>query len=727
MLGLGYADLAVTAAYLVVVFAIGYWSQRRVHSKEDYFLGGRRFGAWIQTFASFGQATSADGPVGVATTTFRNGAAGIWSALMLVFSTPMFWVTSPWLRRLRVMTMGDFYHERYGSRRMASTYALIATVGMMGLLSAGYTAVTKTAVAMTPKPAAALTAAEQAESVTAAELSRLEALPPRSLTVPETERLRELEALNPRAVFSYLRPTPVVWTICLLTMFNAVMGGLTAAFYTDLLQGVLILVLSTILIPFGWARIDQIYGGHGAMGALRLLHAHLPESFFEAFGSPLLPDFTWYYVAAVSLVAGVTVVTQPNQLVTSGAAKDEHTARVGMVAGSFLKRLCTILWAVAGLSAVLLYSGSLRDPDLVWGHATHELLGPLHLGLVGLMFVGLMAALMSASNALMLTIAGLITNNLYRPLRPGCSESHYITVGRIGGVLFLAGGAAVTTQFDSLLQVLKFVWEFFVIFAAAFWLGLKWRRANRTGAWASILLTFTVLYLLPLVLPTLRPSLRTAPSLLLTTTPTPISHTYSARDMDVRQRERDIAAWRALPAAARVEPEPPPLAVGQSFARVFTPPPQGIFWSQGLHLADGRPAGGGYLYLDLVALHAAGVPLERWPFAAAESLRISLRLCFPFVVLAVVSLLTPREDSPDIERFFLKMRTRVRGGGGAADAADVARSLAQPELTRACMVWPDSDWEIYRWTRTDALGFLCAVGFVFVVLAVLAGAVSLGG
>ncbi len=726
MLGLGYADLAVTAAYLVAVFAIGYWSQRRVHDKEDYFLGGRRFGPWIQTFAAFGQATSADGPVGVATTTFRNGAAGIWSALMLVFSTPLFWITSPWLRRLRIMTMGDFYYERYGSRRMASTYALIATIGMMGLLSAGYTAVTKTAIAMTPKPESALTAAERAESLTAAELSRLEAQPPRSLTEAEVRRLRELEALNPRSIFSYLRPAQVVWTICLLTMFNAVMGGLTAAFYTDLLQGVLILVLSTILIPFGWARIDHLYGGHGAMGALRILHAHLPQSFFEAFGSPLLPDFTWYYVAAVSLVAGVTVVAQPNQLVTNGAAKDEHTARVGMVAGSFLKRLCTILWAVAGLAAVLLFSGSLRDPDLVWGYATHELLGPLHLGLVGLMFVGLMAALMSASNSLMLTIAGLITNNLYRPLRPGRSETHYITVGRIGGVLFLAGGAVVTTQFDSLLQVLKFVWEFFVIFAAAFWLGLKWRRANRTGAWASILLTFIFLYLLPLLLPTLRPNLRTRPGLLLETTPTPITHAYVAKDMDVHQRDREIAAWRALPAAQQIEPAPSPLAIGQSFTRVFTPPPQGIFWSQGLHLVAGQPAGGGYLYLDLVAVQALGVPLERWPFAASESLRITLRLLFPFVVLAVVSLLTAREDSPEIDRFFLKMRTRVRGGGAAADATDVSRALAHPEETRAFKVWPDSDWEIYRWTRTDALGFVCSIGFVFVVLAALAGAVSLG-
>ncbi len=163
MFGLALIDIIVIAIYFLVIIAIGIRSSKRIKSQEDYLLGGRRFGKLVQTFASFGQATSADGPVGVATTTFRNGAAGIWSSLLMVFATPLFWITSPWLRRMRVLTMGDFYEERYASKKMAATYAIIGAIGMMGLLSVGYTAMNKTILAITPKPVELYDAIQTAE------------------------------------------------------------------------------------------------------------------------------------------------------------------------------------------------------------------------------------------------------------------------------------------------------------------------------------------------------------------------------------------------------------------------------------------------------------------------------------------------------------------------------------------------------------------------------------
>ena len=165
VLGLSYLDILVLVLYFGVIVYIGIRSSLKIKKEEDYFLGGRQFGKLFSTFASFGQATSADGPAGVATTTFKNGASGIWSSLLMLFATPLFWITAPWLRRLRITTMGDFYEQRYASRKMAATYALVGTIGMMGLLSVGYKAVTTTAMAMTGKPDSALTATEKIEKV----------------------------------------------------------------------------------------------------------------------------------------------------------------------------------------------------------------------------------------------------------------------------------------------------------------------------------------------------------------------------------------------------------------------------------------------------------------------------------------------------------------------------------------------------------------------------------
>ncbi|MDP2038238.1 MAG: sodium:solute symporter family protein, partial [Ignavibacteria bacterium] len=396
--GMSIIDIIVIAIYFALVLGIGFWSGRRIKNQEDYLLGGRKFGKLIQTFASFGQATSADGPVGVATTTFRNGAAGIWSSLLMVFSTPLFWITSPWQRRMRIITMGDFYEERYCSKKMAATYAIVATVGMMGLVSLGYSAMSKTILAITPKNVSDYSIEERKEYNLANELSTLEAKDSQSLSEKEKERLKELRTINPNSLFSYIDESTLIWIVCLVTLLYAVMGGLEAAFYTDMLQGSFIIILSIILIPFSWSKITEVYGS-GGESALKILHEKLPESFFEIFGSPTVIDFTWYFIITAALVAGITVVTQPNQLVTNAAAKDEQSARFGFVTGVFIKRFCTILWGVLGLSAVLLYTGKIRNSDLLWGYATHDLLGPAGFGLVGLMVASLMAALMSTATA----------------------------------------------------------------------------------------------------------------------------------------------------------------------------------------------------------------------------------------------------------------------------------------------------------------------------------------
>ena len=726
MPGLQIADIIVIVLYFAVIISIGIRSSRRIKNREDYLLGGRKFGKVIQTFASFGQATSADGPVGVATTTFHNGAAGIWSSLLLVFFTPVFWITSPWMRRMRLLTMGDFYEERYGSKKMAGVYALVAAVGMMGLLSVGYKAMSTTILAITPKSYSEYTVKEKHEYQLAEELSSLESRDFNSLTGAQQARLRELRLIKPQSSFSYYSQSLLIWIVCFVVIAYAVLGGLEAAFYTDMLQGTFIIFLSVILIPFSWSRIAHLYGNGNITSALQILHNKLPASFFEIFGSPSLIDFTWYFIIAASLVAGVTVVTQPNQLVTNAAAKDEHSARFGFVTGVFIKRFCTILWGVVGLSAILLYTGKIQNSDLVWGYATYDLLGAVGFGLIGLMIASLMAALMSAGSALMLTVSGLLLHNIYLPLVPGKSERHYVWASRIFGGLFLIGGTIISLQFDNIFEILKFIWEFFVIFAPAFWLGLKWRRANRQGAWASILITLFVFYVIPLVLTAIVPSLRTDKTMLLRTHPSPVTRSYTAREFDVQQRDKEIAGWNELNAEHKAVGEcPEKLIAGEKFTKKYELPSKAIFWSKQPELNKaGILEARGYFYPELVILHAVGFKLQNEPYALNETIRMMIRLVFPFIILIIVSLLTKRNNDEVTERFFIKMRTRVRGLGAETDAADLIESFTYPEKTKKMLLFPKTNLEIYKWNKQDTLGFLFSIVVVFIVLGTLYMAVS---
>lgn len=120
--------------------------------------------------------------------------------------------------------------------------------------------------------------------------------------------------------------------------------GLEAALISDLIQGVFILLLSVMLIPFAADKINSIYGGTGLMGAFEALHEQKSMSFFQILGSPKALDFTWYYIAAIGFMGLVTATAQANTFVTPSSSKDEYSARFGMTFGIYLKRLVTVLW-----------------------------------------------------------------------------------------------------------------------------------------------------------------------------------------------------------------------------------------------------------------------------------------------------------------------------------------------------------------------------------------------
>ncbi len=727
MYGLQWIDLAVIIGYFFFVIAIGIWSMRRIKNQEDYFLAGRRFGKFIQTFAAFGQSTSADNAVGVTTTTYSNGIAGVWSSLLYLFTTPMYWMTMPWMRRLRLITLGDFFKERYGSKLMACVYAVIGSIGMMTIISVGFSAMSKTVVALTPKTAQELTAQERTEYQMAEELDALQARDFRSLSPSEQARLGTLTVQKPRKMFFHLSPDILIWIVCVIVIIYAVMGGLEAAFLTDTLQGIFIIILSILLFPFAWSRMNSIFGGSGVMDAFRTLHSQLPEAYFEIFGSPSAIDFTWYYIVMLTIMATINVMIQPNALVATGSAKGEYECRFGFVTGCYMKRACTVLWGLLALFAVVLYHDKVHDPDLVWGYATLDLLGPLNIGLVGLMIACLMAALMSTADCLMITGSSLLTHNIYRTIISNRSERHYVSVGRILGAVVVIGGALLAIQFDTILQQLKFWWELNVMVAAAFWLGMKWRKANRAAAWCSILTTATLFFVLPSILPMILPQLRENDALLKTTQARVITRTYKAHEMDVISREVEIEKWQQLPESKRVNtPRPEPLTAGRSFEKTYQLTPKSIFWTKGIKMGpNGQTFGSGTLSLELVLLDKIGVDLGKNPYALNETIRIFIRTSVPFLILLCVALFTRPDDKAMIDRFYVKMKTPVLTDH-KADVKELELSYANPGRFNHKKLFPNSNWEFDKWNRTDTVGFVISLVVAIGIVGLLVSVLSIG-
>ena len=442
-------DYLVLLAYFLVMIGIGVYSALRIKAQDDFFMGGRSFGKLLQTFAAFGAGTGSSDPVNTARTTFTSGMSGMWSVMYWLLVTPFYWIAAVWYRRMRHLTLGDWFVERYHSRALGAGYCVFGLLFYMVYGSMLFSAIGKVAA-----PLIAF------DSFTLAG----QAYPIEYLLVP---------------------------VIGLVVLLYGIMGGLHAAYYTDLVQGLCIIFLSIILIPYGLAALVDKFGdpaNESLWMGFQYLHQRLPEEHFHIVGSSSSSEFPLHRIIAVVIINLVGIVVQPHFIATGGgSAKTEQTARVGLVAGNFLKRFCTIGWVLTALIALALYADNpelSRDPDTPWGVASRALLGP---GLTGLMLACLLAALMSSVDAYMIVGSGLVVRNIYAPyIAPSASEAQYLRVARLTGIIVVGGAVVVSLFYMNVFKQLQLTWIFNILFAAPFWVGLYWRRATLAAAWLTV-------------------------------------------------------------------------------------------------------------------------------------------------------------------------------------------------------------------------------------------------
>jgi Na+/proline symporter len=426
MLGISLIDLFVILVYVSGVVWLGWHMKKHVTNSGDYFMGNRRGSKIMMIMNALGAGTHTDQAIAVSGATYGIGLAGIWYQWVYLFSTPFYWLLAPIYRRVRYITTGDFFEERYGSA-LGSAYALMGLTYFtleVGLILKG----TGTAI----------------------------------------------DAITGGAI-----PAEVV--VILLTLFflaYSVLGGLVSALFINLLQGSFIFVLSFLLIPFALS----------AGGGLSAMKAKLPEYMFS-FVAP--HEVTLFFIVMVVLNGLVGVVVLPHHMGVGGAGKSEMGCRSGFTFGNFMKRFATLGWAYVGVLTAALYPGlSAANREDAFGIAVSNLLPH---GLVGLMIAAMAAMVLAASHNYMVGGSALFTRNFYRKYyKRDSSDANDLKVARIASLVVVVGGVALALTLSSVVQGIKYVWQFTAFFGIAFWMGVIWRGANRYGVWASLVTTIGV-------------------------------------------------------------------------------------------------------------------------------------------------------------------------------------------------------------------------------------------
>jgi len=282
----------------------------------------------------------------------------------------------------------------------------------------------------------------------------------------------------------------IVVAMTVMFMLYSFVGGLVAAAWTDLFQGILIIVLSFMLIPLGWSLV----GGLGGMKA-----SLEPFRFSLATPSGVGP----WAIAMLTVNGLVGIMAQPHQLAAVGTGRDERTCRIGMLFGNMVKRVCTVGWALVGLivSAMIAQghasAAALGDPENAFGFACRLLLFP---GALGLMIASILAANMSTCSAFLVDSGALFTEGLYRRhVAPDRPDRHYLWVGRISGfVITMLGVVYAMYLIESVLYTFLLTETLATFIGIGVLGGIVWPRANRWGAVASLVVAlctnFTLYY-----------------------------------------------------------------------------------------------------------------------------------------------------------------------------------------------------------------------------------------
>jgi SSS family solute:Na+ symporter len=245
-------------------------------------------------------------------------------------------------------------------------------------------------------------------------------------------------------------------------------GGQMSTVLSDLFMGVLVLTIYTFLIlPFVW-------NAAGGLNGLR----QLPPDFWSLSSRELSPG----YIFSLSFSSSVGGIVAPALFSWIVVGKDERTA-TQCAWGHLWKRAITLLFALYGMLFLICRPG-LADAEMAWGVVMKEI---IPVGVQGLLVAGFFAALMSTVNTMATAASALSVDYIFkRQLFPGRSNLFYLKSARVSAFLFVFLSYLLTRQFTTLVEFIEVVSSFLVFLSVPLYFGIIWRKSNREGMWAAL-------------------------------------------------------------------------------------------------------------------------------------------------------------------------------------------------------------------------------------------------
>ena len=450
-------DLVIFIAYCALILFVGLFVSRKKKGEErdagDYFLAGRGLAWWAIGASIIASNISAEQFVGMSGSGYAIGLAMAtyeWIAALGLIIVAKYFI--PIFLEKKIFTMPQFLEERF-DKRVKTVMAVfwLAVYMFINLTTILY-----------------------------------------------------LAALTIEKVMGF----PMIWGIVGLAAFAgiySIYGGLKAVALTDVIQ-VVFLIGGGLITTY--IALNMLGGGEGVWQGVTNLYTQAEDKFHLILDKshPSYKDLPGISVIVGGLWVANLYYWGCNQYIIQRAlaAKSVGEAQNGMLFAGFIKLLVPLLVVIPGIAAFAL-NAPLEKSDEAYPWLLSNL---LPVGVKGIAFAALTAAIVSSLASMMNSISTIFTMDIYRSyFRKDAGQQELVLTGRWASFGSLLIAVSIAPMLSGLDQAFQYIQEFTGFISpgalAIFLAGFFYKRATANGALAAALGSFVFSTLMKFLCPEL--------------------------------------------------------------------------------------------------------------------------------------------------------------------------------------------------------------------------------
>lgn len=238
-------------------------------------------------------------------------------------------------------------------------------------------------------------------------------------------------------VITGVDPLPIILLFSAVFILYTTLGGIYSVVWTDLLQGILVLIFGTVFYIYAFIPVNFSFAEIG----LRLNELGRSEMWEFGINDPMR-------IINMFVTGTIGIIVAQIYWQRCFSAKNPKTARNGLLYSGIIAILAVMLTALVGMIIFTLNQDLAPGDAMAW-----FMMNYVPIGVAGMIFALVLAAGMSSADSNLNSASVLVTNDLIRPFKPNATDQDLVKYAKrltvVIGV-FAALGAVYATSILSL-------------------------------------------------------------------------------------------------------------------------------------------------------------------------------------------------------------------------------------------------------------------------------------